>query len=118
LNFPFVGGANITETGQSPDGAIVFMHPFLPSMKPVPVTPTTGAARSTLPLLVSMTVCGSLCVPAGTLPKFIFFVDNPTAGFFVEDEGLGCAIAKPQSADSATTTAIATAVTRCEFITR
>jgi hypothetical protein len=57
LNLPFDGGVKVTETGQVPDGGIVLVHPFVPRLKPVPVTLTTGAARSTLPLLVSVTFC-------------------------------------------------------------
>lgn len=55
LNLPFLGGVKFTETGQVPDAGIVLVHPFAPREKPVPVTLTTGAAKSTLPLLVRIT---------------------------------------------------------------
>src|SRR5713226_2730106 len=79
LNLPLEGGVKVTETGQLPIAGIGLVHPFDPRLKPVPVTLTTGAARSTLPLLVRVTLCGLLFVPAGHLPKLIFLRDNPTA---------------------------------------
>ena len=69
----------MTETGQVPAAGIALVHPFDPRLKPAPVTFTTGAANSTLLLLVSVTVCGSDSVPAGILPKLIFLRDNATA---------------------------------------
>jgi hypothetical protein len=70
------------------------LHPFVPRLKPVPVTTTAGADKSTLPLLVSVTVL-LLGVPAGTLPKFIFLDDKPTASLLLLEVGLDCATARP-----------------------
>jgi len=97
LKLPLFAGLKKTDTGQLPDGWMVLVHPFMSRLKPVPVTLTPGAGRSALLLLVSVTIFALLWVPAGTLPKFIFFVDRPTTGLLVDAE-LDCAIATLTSA--------------------
>jgi hypothetical protein len=123
LNLPILGGANVTETGQLADGAIALVHPSESRLKPAPVTVTIGAGKSTPPLLVNVTVCGLLRVPAGTLPKFIALGDSATAGLLLaatETEislSEGCAFATPPGAYKSAQMAIATAIARREKIT-
>jgi len=88
LNLPFDTGVKVIETGQVPAAGIAFAHPFESRLKPAPVTLTSGADNSTLLLLVRMTVCGMLRIPAGTLPKLIFRGDSRTASLFLVAEGL------------------------------
>ena len=83
----------------------------------MPVTFTTGADKSTLPLLVSVTVRGVLSMPAGNLPKLIFFGDNPTVSLLLAADGLGCALATPPSAYKAVQSANTTAMARRDEIT-
>jgi hypothetical protein len=118
LNLPFDGGMNTTETGQSPIAGMGFKHPFplLARLNPVPVTFTVGAGNSTLLLLMSLTVCGVLCVPAGTLPKLIFFADNSTVTLCRVADGLDCAIASPPREQIAAQAAITTAIARRDEI--
>src|SRR5260370_30649914 len=100
----------VTVTVQVPAGAIALIHSFAPSLKPVPVTFTNGAGSSTLPLLVSVTGRAVLIVPAGTLPKLIFFGESPTASLFLGADASACALATPprtHNAHAAHTTAIA-----------
>ena len=55
------------------------MH-WLFAMPKGPFVLTTGALIETVPLLVSVTGCGALVVPATKLPKLIFFGDTVTTG--------------------------------------
>ena len=64
LNLPIFGGVNVTPTEQLAAGRIAPVHPFESRLKPVPDTITAGADISTLLLLVSVTICGLLRVPA------------------------------------------------------
>jgi hypothetical protein len=112
LNLPFDGGMNVTVTVQVPAGAIALIHSFPPSWKPVPITFTNGAGSSTLPLLVSVTGRAVLTVPAGTLPKLIFFADNPTVSLFFVAAGLDCALARSLRTDRAAQAAVRTAIDR------
>jgi hypothetical protein len=87
-------------------------------LKPVPVTFTTGADKSTLPLLVSVTIRGVLFVPAITLPKLIFLGDNPTVSLLLVADGLDCARAWPPRAYKAAQIAITTVIARRDKIIR
>jgi hypothetical protein len=88
LNLPFDGGVNVTATEQLLAAAIALTHPFESRLKPVPVRLTSGAGNSPLLLLMRVTVCGLLRIPAGTLPKLIFLGDSPTASLFLVAEVL------------------------------
>jgi hypothetical protein len=83
LNLPIFGGVKVTPTGQLAAGRIAPVHPFESSLKPVPETITAGADISILLLLVSVTICGLLRVPAATLPKLIFLIDSATASLLL-----------------------------------
>lgn len=118
MNLPFDGGVNVTETGQLPAGGIAPVHPFESRPKPVPLILTIGADNSTLLLLVKVTVCGLLCVPAANLPKSTFFGDNPARSLLLARGGLGCALVRPSCAHKTAHIAIATPVARRDQITR
>jgi hypothetical protein len=85
-------------------------------VKPAPVTLTSGADKSALALLVSVTVWGLLFAPAGHLPKLIFFVDSPTTVLFLVDEGPDWPIASPPTAHE--TAIIAVTILTARRITR
>jgi hypothetical protein len=115
LNLPIFGGVKVTPTGQLAAGSIVPMHPFESMLKPVPDTITAGADNSTLLLLVSVTICGLLRVPAGTLPKLIFLIDSATASLLL---AAGDCATRPPGAARSAQIAIATAIAWRENITR
>jgi hypothetical protein len=73
LKLPFDGGMNETETVQLPPGDKMPGHTYGFKLNPVPLTATLGAGRAALLLLVNVTVCGLLVMPAGSFPKLIFF---------------------------------------------
>jgi hypothetical protein len=118
LNLPFDGGVNVTETSQLFAGGIALAHPFEPRLKPLPLTLTTGADISTLLLLVRVTTCGLLRVPAGTLPKSSFGEDNPTWSLLLVPDRLSCALARPLKASKKAQIAITTPIARRDEITR
>ncbi|MGA9473033.1 MAG: hypothetical protein WBV36_11255 [Terriglobales bacterium] len=85
LNSPFLSGTNATETLQvPPNAAITPLHSLSSIAKPV-LIPTAGAANSTLPLFVSVTVCSALIDPAGTLPNVSFFGDSATGSLLIDE---------------------------------
>jgi hypothetical protein len=103
LNLPFLSGTNATETLQvPPTAAITPLHSLSSIAKPV-LTPTAGAANSTLPLFVSVTVCSALINPAGTLPNVSFFGDSATGRLLI-DEITDCPEARRAAADKITQT--------------
>jgi len=115
LNLPIFGGVKVTPTGQLAAGSIAPVHPFESRLNPAPDTITAGADNSTLLLLVSVTICGLLRVPAGTLPKLIFLIDSATASLLL---AAGDCATRPPGAARSTQTAIATAIAWRENITR
>jgi hypothetical protein len=115
LNLPIFGGVKVTPTGQLAAGRIAPVHPFESRLKPAPDTITAGADISTLLLLVSVTICGPLRVPAGTLPKLIFLIDSATASL---DLAAGDCATRPPGAARSAQIAIATAIAWRENITR
>jgi hypothetical protein len=115
LNLPIFGGVKVTPTGQLAAGRIAPVHPFESRLKPAPDTITAGGDNSTLLLLVSVTICGLLRVPAGTLPKLIFLIDSATASLLL---AAGDCATRPPGAARSTQTAIATAIAWRENITR
>jgi hypothetical protein len=115
LNLPIFGGVKVTPTGQLAAGSIAPVHPFESRLKPAPDTITAGADISTLLLLVSVTICGPLRVPAGTLPKLIFLIDSATASL---DLAAGDCATRPPGAARSAQIAIATTIAWRENITR
>lgn len=115
LNLPIFGGVNVTPTVQLAAGSIAPVHPFESRLKPVPDTITAGADISTLLLLVSVTICGLLRVPAATLPKLIFLIDTATASLLL---AAGDCATRPPGAARSAQSAIATAIAWREDITR
>jgi hypothetical protein len=115
LNLPIFGGMNVTPTGQLAAGRIAPVHPFESRLKPAPDTITAGADISTLLLLVSVTICGLLRVPAGTLPKLIFLIDSATANLLL---AAGDCAKRPTGAPRSAQIAIATTIAWRENITR
>jgi hypothetical protein len=115
LNLPIFGGVKVTPTGQLAVGSIAPVHPFESRLNPAPDTITAGADNSTLLLLVSVTICGLLRVPAGTLPKLIFLIDSARASLLL---AAGDCATRPPGAARSTQTAIATAIAWRENITR
>ena len=115
LNLPIFGGVKVTPTGQLAAGRIAPVHPFESRLKPVPDTITDGGDISTLLLLVSVTICGLLRVPAATLPKLIFLIDSATASLLLAAGD--CATRLPGAARLAQI-AITTAIAWRENITR
>ena len=115
LNLPIFGGVKVTPTGQLAAGSIAPVHPFESRLKPVPDTTTDGADISTLPLLVSVTICGLLRVPAATLLKLIFLIDSATASLFL---AAGDCAARPPGAARSAQIAIVTTIAWRENITR
>jgi len=115
LNLPIFVGVNVTPTGQLAAGRIAPVHPFESRLKPAPDTITAGADNSTLLLLVNVTICGLLRIPAGTLPKLIFLIDSPTASLLL---AAGDCATRPPGAARSAQIAIATAIAWREDITR
>ena len=115
LNLPIFGGVKVTPTGQLAAGRIAPVHPFESRLKPAPDTTTAGADISTLLLLVSVTICGLLRVPAGTLPKLIFLTDSATASLLL---AAGDCATRPPGAARSAQIAIVTAIAWREDITR
>jgi hypothetical protein len=108
LNLPIFVGVNVTPTGQLAAGSIALVHPFESRLKPAPETITAGADNSTLLVLVSVTICGLLRVPAATLPKLIFLIDSATASLFLAAGDCAQRLTgAPRSAQIAIATAIA-----------
>ena len=83
-----------------PDAAIAPLHSLSSIAKPVLIL-TAGAANSTLPLFVSVTVCSALIDPAGTLPNVSILGDSAT-GCLLLDETTDCAEAMRAAADKTT----------------
>jgi hypothetical protein len=115
LNLPIFGGVKLTPTGQLAACRIAPVHPFESRLKPAPDTTTAGADISTLPLLVNVTICGLLCVPAATLPKLIFLTDSATASLPL---AAGDCATRPPGAARSAQIAIVTAIAWREDITR
>jgi hypothetical protein len=115
LNLPIFGGVNVTPTGQLAAGRIAPVHPFESRLKPAPDTITAGADISILLLLVSVTICGLLRVPAATFPKLIFLIDSATASLLL---AAGDCATRPTGAARSAQIAIATAIAWREDITR
>jgi hypothetical protein len=115
LNLPIFGGVKVTPTAQLAAGRIAPVHPFESRLKPAPDTITAGADISTLLLLVSVTICGLLRVPAGTLPKLILLIDSATASLLL---AAGDCAKRPTGAPRSAQSAIATAIAWRENITR
>jgi hypothetical protein len=115
LNLPIFGGVKVTPTGQLAAGSIAPVHPFESRLNPAPDTITAGADNSTLLLLVSVTICGLLRVPAGTLPKLIFLIDSATASL---DLAAGDCATRPPGAARSAQIAIAMTIAWRENITR
>jgi hypothetical protein len=115
LNLPIFGGVKVTPTGQLAAGSIAPVHPFESRLNPAPDTITAGADNSTLLLLVSVTICGLLRVPAGTLPKLIFLIDSATASLLL---AAGDCATRPPGAARSAQIAIAMTIAWRENITR
>jgi hypothetical protein len=115
LNLPIFGGVKLTPTRQLAAGRIAQVHPFESRLKPAPDTTTAGADISTLLLLVSVTICGLLRVPAGTLPKLIFLTDSATASLLL---AAGDCATRPPGAARSAQIAIVTSIAWREDITR
>jgi len=114
LNLPIFGGVKVTPTGQLAAGSIAPVHPFESRLKPAPDTTTAGGDISTLLLLVNVTICGLLRVPAATLPKLIFLIDSATASLLL---AAGDCATRPPGAARSAQMAIATAIAWREDIT-